>query len=167
MATEIMIDDSVRVLAAKAYVGDIQKYRELIEKSTDSIEFLKQKTYSIGGMKITDTKIQAPQGQKGAAYENNLIKLEKLKDLYNRNYFHWKCRILNPLISIGKINNLDYQYLLWFRYSSGKEWKEIESGLQCENIFETRDQALLALSQVMESEGKLQKYAEKLLKPTE
>ena len=162
MAAEITIDDDVRVLAAKAYVGDIQKYRELIEKCTDSIEFLKQKTYSIGGMKITDTKIQAPQGQKGAAYEDNLIKLEKLKDLYNRNYFHWKCRILNPLISIGKIKNLDYQYLLWFRYSSCKSWEDIQKGLECDNVHEIRDKALLALSYVMESEGKLQKYAEKL-----
>ena len=159
MATEIMIDDSVRVLAAKAYVGDIQKYRELIEKCTDSIEFLKQKTYSIWGMKITDTKIQAPQGQKGAAYENNLIKLDKLKDSFNRNYFHWKCKILNPLISIGKINNLDYQYLLWFRYSSCKSWEEIKKGLECEDVYTIRDKALLALSYVMEREGKLQKYA--------
>ena len=158
-AEEIMINDSVRVLAAKAYVGDIQKYQEPIKKCTDSIEFLKQKTYSIGSMKITDTKIQAPQGQQGAAYENNLIKLDKLRDSFNRNYFHWKCKILNPLISIGKINNLDYQYLLWFRYSSCKSWEDIQKGLECEDIYTIRDQALLALSYVMESEGKLQKYA--------
>ena len=163
MAAEITIDNDVRMLAAKAYVGDIQKYRVMIEKCTDSIDYLKQKTYSIGSMKITDTKIQAPQGQQGAAYENNLIKLDKLRDSFNRNYFHWKCKILNPLISIGKINNLDYQYLLWFRYSSYKSWKEIQNGLQCENVHEIRDQALLALSYVMESEGKLQKYACKLL----
>ena len=162
MALVTEINDSVRVLAAKAYVEEIQKYRGVIEKCIDAIEYFKQKAYSIGGLKITETKVQAPQGEKGAAYEQYLMKLESVKDSYNQNYCKWKSKTISPLISIGKINDLDYQYLLRLRYSSCKSWKEIQNGLQCENVHEIRDQALLALSYVMEQEGKLQKYADKL-----
>ncbi len=155
-------DDSVRIMAAQSYVEEIQKYREIIEKSNGAIEYLKGKVYSVGGYNIRETKVQAPVGQKGAAYESYLMKLDKAKANYEENYCYWKSKALSPLISIGKINNLNFQYLLRLRYSSGKAWKEIETGLQCENIFETRDQALLALSQVMESEGKLQRYVDLL-----
>ena len=155
-------DDSVRIMAAQSYVEEIQKFREIIEKSNGAIEYLKAKAYSVGGYNIRETKVQTPVGQKGAAYESYLAKLENIREDYNQNYCRWKAKALSPLISIGKINNLNFQYLLRLRYSAGKAWKEIETGLQCENIFEVRDQALLALSQVMEMEGKLQRYVDLL-----
>lgn len=151
-------NDSVRIMAAQTYLEEIQKYRGIIEKSNGAIEYLKAKAYSVGGYKIRETKVQAPVGQKGAAYESYLARLENIREEYNQNYCRWKAKALSPLISIGKINNMNFQYLLRLRFSSGKAWKEIETGLQCENVFEVRDQALLALSQVMESEGKLQRY---------
>ena len=162
MAEPIEIDDSVRILAAQAYVEDIQKYRGLIEKSNETIDYLKRKVYSIGGYNVRETKVQAPKGEKGAAYEGYLMKLEKAKESHEKNYCFWKSKTLSPLISIGKINNLNFQYLLRLRYSSCKAWKEIETGLQCDNVHAVRDQALLALSQVMEQEGRLQKYVETL-----
>ena len=156
------INEASRLLAAKAYLEEIRKYREMEEKYNSAVEFYKRKAYSIGGYKYNETKVQTSIGEKGAAYEHYLMKLEELKKTYYKNFFPWKCKALNPLISIGKINNLDYQYLLWMRFSSYKSWEEIQDGLQCENVHEVRNQALLALSYVMEQEGKLQIYANKL-----
>ena len=132
-----------------------------MEKYESKIDYFKRKAYSIGGYRYDQTKVQTST-EKGAPYESYLMKLEGAKKEWENKYCYWKSKALNPLISIGKINDLNFQYLLRLRYSSGKSWKEIETGLQCENIFETRDQALLALSQVMESEGKLQRYVDLL-----
>lgn len=155
----IRFDDDTRLLAAKSYLDDIQKYREMIDKYYSAVEYYKQKAYSIGGYNINQTKVQASNDSKGAAYEKYLMKLEELKKQYDKNFFLWKCKSLNPLISIGKLNNLDYQYLLRLRFSSCKSWKEIQEGLQCENVYAVKDQALIALSYIMESEGKLPLYA--------
>lgn len=162
MAELIEIDDSVRIFAAETYVEEIQKYREKIEKSNQTIDYLKRRLYSIGGYNVREIMVQAPKYIKGAVYEKDLIKLERAKERHENKYCFWKSKTLSPLISIGKINNLNFQYLLRLRYSSCKSWKEIQNGLQCENVHEIRDQALLALSYVMEQEGKLQKYADKL-----
>ena len=156
------INEASRLLAAKAYLEDIQKYRGMEEKYHSAVEFYKRKAYSIGGYRYDQTKVQAPQGKRGAAYEQYLMKLDDLKKTYQKNFFLWKCKALNPLISIGKINDLDYQYLLRLRFASCKSWKEIQDGLQCDDVYKIRDQALLALSYVMEQEGTLQKYANKL-----
>ena len=109
---------------------------------------------------MDQTKVQASFGEKGAAYEGYLMKLEELQKRYNQRIFLWKSKALNPLLSIGKLNNLDYQYLLRLRFSSMKTWKEIQDGLQCEDLELVQKQAYIALSYIMEREGKLQLYAD-------
>lgn len=156
-------NDDIRLLAAKEYLNDIQKYREIVEKYESKIDFYKRKAYSIGGYRYDQTKVQAST-EKGAAYEGYLMKLEEWKKRYSQKYFLWKSKALNPLISIGKLNNLDYQYLLRLRFSSCKSWKEIQDGLQCDDLEEARNQAFIALSYIMEKEGKLQLYADLALK---
>ncbi|MBQ9252753.1 MAG: hypothetical protein IJ188_08970 [Clostridia bacterium] len=157
------MDDDLRMLAAEEYLADIWIYRQKVERFLQAVDTCKARLYSIGFTDFTQTKIKSSSGKKGAHYENGLIKLESLQELYKNKFYIWKCKSIAPLVSIGKLQNVNHEYLLRSRYSSGKPWSDIQEKIGCKDIKEARNNALMELSYIMESEGRLEAYANKVL----